>query len=596
MSLFFHFIHFRMDLCVPSTCTRDDMQKVSQMMADLVLFRAKVLRCEFDQTDRLPEPSTAPFLDSVWSKWNVSTIVWLIILMKIALTLTGTLIDFSMLGNLNRSNPNQHWLRSFSISDSWRKLTDSNNESPIHLRPLFGLQTIIFIWIIIVHTLVQVEFQFFRELKTFRLWATKWPSQIITNSLFQFDSLILINAFIFGYKITPKNRKQWIECLIRKYLKMVTLMIIIIITSLSIPYLILPGPLREDFIPNLTKNFDCQTRIWNNFLFIQNLTDPLCLPFSWIFCVELQLSMLMIGVILIISIIKIDSNRSQKLFCNWIFWLPSPILVCIGFIVNFIQVFNQQLPPTYYWTLPDKSQRHQYFVDYYWRPSSHLTVFVLGFYAGIYRKLTAESNNNILVNAFQNFVFRNSFLNIGPILALGTFLCFTFGFNEWIINELPTPLISAFYNSSHLLLLSLALIVILFWLSNETSSINWILSSKFMTTFGHLTWTGFILLPNLQLILLGNQQQNLYSGPILMIYTVIGNIVLTYLLAFALKVLIEIPTRSILEKIVLYPLTSSVAKATMDEKSSSINEKNFISNGKLSQIDLNNTTMELALN
>ncbi|KPM08831.1 hypothetical protein QR98_0073560 [Sarcoptes scabiei] len=444
--------------------------------------------------------------------------------MKIALTLTGTLIDFSMLGNLNRSNPNQHWLRSFSISDSWRKLTDSNNESPIHLRPLFGLQTIIFIWIIIVHTLVQIScniplikkigyitFYFTGELKTFRLWATKWPSQIITNSLFQFDSLILINAFIFGYKITPKNRKQWIECLIRKYLKMVTLMIIIIITSLSIPYLILPGPLREDFIPNLTKNFDCQTRIWNNFLFIQNLTDPLvsvfgenpfCLPFSWIFCVELQLSMLMIGVILIISIIKIDSNRSQKLFCNWIFWLPSPILVCIGFILPF-------------------------------------NCICIGILCRYLSKTDSRVKQQHLSERFS---------------------------------------------------------IILFWLSNETSSINWILSSKLMTTFGHLTWTGFILLPNLQLILLGNQQQNLYSGPILMIYTVIGNIVLTYLLAFALKVLIEIPTRSILEKIVLYPLTSSVAKATMNEKSSSINEKNFISNGKLSQIDLNNTTMELALN
>lgn len=67
MAIFFHFINFRMDLCVPSTCTREDMQRVTSFckfilvvntLINLVFvavskfaeYRSHVTRCEV-QTD-----------------------------------------------------------------------------------------------------------------------------------------------------------------------------------------------------------------------------------------------------------------------------------------------------------------------------------------------------------------------------------------------------------------------------------------------------------------------------------------------------------------------------------------------------------------
>ena len=62
-------------------------------------------------------------------------------------------------------------------------------------------------------------------MQTLKSWATKWPTQIFTNSLFQFDCLILISAFIFGYNNIGHSTQNICIHLLKRYFRLTHLCI-----------------------------------------------------------------------------------------------------------------------------------------------------------------------------------------------------------------------------------------------------------------------------------------------------------------------------------------------------------------------------------
>lgn len=81
----------------------------------------------------------------------------LIAIFTLTLTITSTLIDL----NVSRLNVElRKLLNSFSIINSWKQFNKINSTE---LTPLYVLRMIILIWIIIVHTFIIVDFQYFRK-------------------------------------------------------------------------------------------------------------------------------------------------------------------------------------------------------------------------------------------------------------------------------------------------------------------------------------------------------------------------------------------------------------------------------------------------
>ncbi|CAG2115778.1 unnamed protein product, partial [Medioppia subpectinata] len=170
LALFFHFITFRMDFCVPSTCTREDIQKVSTLIAKNLEFKARVLRCETANDHE------------VWNIYQISTIS--------ILSFISFAIIISTLITLSKNHlPVDHYLlksstvQSLSLIASWNDIFGSNSARNGH-KPitLYGIRAIVLIWIIIVHTVVVVDFQYFREMQTIKTLAMQFPAQLFTNN------------------------------------------------------------------------------------------------------------------------------------------------------------------------------------------------------------------------------------------------------------------------------------------------------------------------------------------------------------------------------------------------------------------------------
>lgn len=113
------------------------------------------------------------------------------------------------------------FLTAFSMRNSWRTLNRLSNSHCGCLNSLYGIRVIILVWIVIVHTFIVVDFQYFREMQMLKSWASNWTSQVLTNSLFQFDCLILITAFAFGYVNIGNSGMHVLKYWFRQYVKYV---------------------------------------------------------------------------------------------------------------------------------------------------------------------------------------------------------------------------------------------------------------------------------------------------------------------------------------------------------------------------------------
>lgn len=107
----------------------------------------------------------------------------------------------------------------FSIKNAFNSYLDTSQLRSSKLNGVNGVRVLILVWIIAVHTFVQVDYQYFREMQTLKSLASKWISQLFTNSLFQFDCLLLISAFLFGFYNIQNTSLQCIKYVLIRYIK-----------------------------------------------------------------------------------------------------------------------------------------------------------------------------------------------------------------------------------------------------------------------------------------------------------------------------------------------------------------------------------------
>lgn len=70
------------------------------------------------------------------------------------------------------------------------------------------------------------------------------------------------------------------------------------------------------------------------------------MPESWIFCVEMQLGAVFVVILGVMASLK---KRGSDVLA----WMLLASTIVLGFVLNFVEVYTNDLPPTWIWTLPD---------------------------------------------------------------------------------------------------------------------------------------------------------------------------------------------------------------------------------------------------
>lgn len=89
-----------------------------------------------------------------------------------------------------------NYLRSLTWTTAWSELmSESSFESKSRTSVLYGLRTIIMFWIIMVHTAIEVNFQFFRKYKQADILISnsKAKTDFVINKIGKLNPIKLIN-------------------------------------------------------------------------------------------------------------------------------------------------------------------------------------------------------------------------------------------------------------------------------------------------------------------------------------------------------------------------------------------------------------------
>jgi hypothetical protein len=309
--LAFNFVNIRYDLCVPSVCSREDIQKAINYLLNGIDLKARVLRCETERPDdagglgvaALVESSSAELADALMAASTVgpssadarrhidlaafSQLGWILIpLLAVVLVLIATALSLTIDDedadtpetNADKTTTSaahrlKHTIKSFSLKRSVGSHLSVDYDQLADDKPLalYGLRFLLVLWVILVESAVNLKFEYLREMMMLKDLLFWWPMQFIINSTMQYDSFILLTAFTMGYKNClndgVNNVKAITRYVVDKYVRLMPSIMVLVAVVILMP-LAYRGPVWNDYVTK--QSAVCQSTGWLNAIFLQN--------------------------------------------------------------------------------------------------------------------------------------------------------------------------------------------------------------------------------------------------------------------------------------------------------------------------------------
>jgi len=187
LAMAFNYVSIRADLCVPSLCSRDDIQRVADFLAKKVNMRALIQRCDIEPFETDHEGAGSDHHSTI----DQSHLLWsMIFIILFLLVLVSTLTSLLIKVGRKSSNSKLAKIKNKSIFTSMSVYRSLSHIKNVHMdrindsKPVFlySLRLIIILWIFLISLTSQLDFQYLRELLTLRNMIMQWPMQLIVNS------------------------------------------------------------------------------------------------------------------------------------------------------------------------------------------------------------------------------------------------------------------------------------------------------------------------------------------------------------------------------------------------------------------------------
>ncbi|XP_022242856.1 nose resistant to fluoxetine protein 6-like isoform X2 [Limulus polyphemus] len=518
---FFYFLSFRLGVCVPSTCERQDIENIATAVGKYIGLKASVPRCE------------------VKEKLSFSTgqlAVIAVLGVFVALLITGTIVE--LFYSLWKDQPIQKQGLAVQLVSTFSIYTNSKNlfnttSSAESLRALHGLKFFSMNWIILGHTYLFVNFQALRNLKKSTSFASDFAFQAISNGFVSVDTFFFVSGFLVIYTTLESVKKfsgrfNAFVFALHRYLRLTPTLLMISSLVLLLP-LLGSGPIWHETLDPLVEG--CRNWWWTNVLLLNNFIGEVhqkCMGYSWYLCCDMQLFLLSIFVI--IPLLK------DKLVIG--------VCVNVGLILLSILsialiTYFKDFPPVQLLINPDLSQQDEIVQVLYSKPYTHLGPYAIGMLLGyVYWKR-------------RHLVFPKYVLVLGWLLATACNMAVVYGVYPWNNGTTPTLPITILYAATHRIAWTLGVAwVTMVCITGQGGIVNKILSWKCLIPLSRVTLEVYLLHPLLQWLYMASLHDKVYTSHYTAVYLYIGHLVIAYALAFACCLAFEAPFYR-LQKLVL---------------------------------------------
>lgn len=418
---------------------------------------------------------------------------------------------------------------------------------------LYSLRFIVVLWIFLVSLASQLDYQYLRELLSLRDIIMLWPMQLVVNSSLAFESLILLTAFTYSYQNINANLTDLVKYNLSKYFRLMPSIMLLVAITIITP-LLYPNrsPVWHDFVDEPAQV--CKSNGFINLFFLQNMLDSrqICLPQTWLFCVELQLCVLAIP---LVYMMNRQFESSQGRFRPSSGPMATLIVIALaGCVANFVNIYRHSLPAAWFLTFPDKDDKHLYFTLHLYRTWTHVTTFAVGLFTGhLCRCLALETfSGRLCGRKCSGCLIWTLVLALMGVLIYST--------HSWSVDgvaHLEAPIASALYAALAPLLWSFSWSLILFQLTvpsdkSHCSALAQLLAGDVnLVRIGRLSFVAYLINPYVNSFVLAVQEQSIFSSILMLGHTLVGNIVITFALSFHVSALVELPCRRLFKKLLL---------------------------------------------
>ncbi|KAM7305329.1 nose resistant to fluoxetine protein 6 [Ixodes scapularis] len=280
---YFYFTAVRLGLCVPHTCSVQDMQLLVNAVGDLAQVNITVPFCE----------TAHP---TVYS--TVQMVAICILAFFFCLVLLGTFIDVSprLVKSWRHENPEASLKKkhstslimdivmAFSAFSNGKRLLSTRTAIGV-LEPLHGMRVITMAWIILGHTFFYKSYVLAGGLFEALEYGKSIPFQIVLNVFPAVETFVTMSGILVAYTGLHKLEKckgsfNLFSYFLHRYLRLTPAFMLVSLLMVLLP-LTGSGPVWNETLQPYAQS--CEKNWWTNLLYIGSWfhRDNMCLPHGW---------------------------------------------------------------------------------------------------------------------------------------------------------------------------------------------------------------------------------------------------------------------------------------------------------------------------
>lgn len=512
---------FRLGICVPSACSRNDIDVLIKSAFKNYGVNASVPLCDVQRDIQLDNLQQA------------SLICLCVVLSMVGL---GTLVDVflrsrqdkdrkphAVLGALTSWSAYSNTLRLFDVSDDGSRL-----------RALHGVRFLTMLWIILGYSYALTPIPNRRRIFNMFDFVKHTPFMFIANAYPAADTFFCLSGFLFGYSVFKQRRNlsKWLPILlIRRYVRVIIPCFCLLLVF-SLLGLVSSGPIWRDNYALLRGN--CEARWWKIPALVNNWEYSLdsCLPHLWFYAADLQL---LVGftpaVILLVRWPKAGLALTLAM-----------VLACTVYIA--LQTLYSDLYPVAIYFAEDVMKSRRTHTEVFKRPFSHAGAFSLGLLLAYLLRSSGRLGQDAKKSPrWTGGAWRAA----GWAAASGCGFAVLLGVEQWHKGLLPGPAVAALYASLH----KTAWGLLVAWVAYVVCTDRRGIPARFLSwgpfvALSRLSFSAYLLHILVLFVRFGSIRERLYSSHFIQMCEFIVVTVLSYSGAYVFHLLFEAPTTQFL--------------------------------------------------
>ncbi|KAI1303723.1 Nose resistant to fluoxetine protein 6 [Halotydeus destructor] len=499
-------LSFRYGACIPSTCTGDDLSQMANYFAQPAGMKANVNSCQMDTPQ-------APDVVQISIMGTFAAIFFLVIL--------GTSVEYVQMCKVeNQGKPAKchnsqkslaNFLTCFSIHTNTKKLlATTENISGSPLRCLDGIRFFTLAWIILGRA---------RQVRDVDDTLASMPLANFTLSVdtFFFVSGLLLIFASWSKMNKSKGKVNMVDFIIHRVWRIWPPYATTIGLAMILP-LLGSGPLWPKAVESTAAT--CRQSWWTNLLFVNNLldADQVCLFHTWFLSASMQYHV--IGGFLLYAV-----YRSPTIGI-----VMSILLTAISSLISFASAYahNVRVPSVVaFEVFADYEQK---ILKLYTAPYTHFGSYLSGIIVGYFLVKHRKAN---IPKSIQAVAWVISFLTMALVNA---------GPLEAFRSNLPSLVNSSLYYAFARTAWAWAIGWIVFaCATGRGGPINQLLSWSAFGPLSALSYLAYLTHPLLMLYHTGRVRERIYFGHYEMWSIFLSRMCMTFVLAYFVHVIIEVP-------------------------------------------------------